>query len=319
MEFKVSVIIPVYKAEKYIEKAVISAIEQPETGEIILIEDNSPDNSLAICEKLEKQFNSVRLIPNKSKKNNGAGASRNIGIKAAIFPFLAFLDADDYYLPGRFSHAKQLLIENENIDGVYEAIGTTAYDDFAAKLHLRRMQETKMDIPVDLTTFSEAVPPDKFFEVLLFGKKGWFHFNGLTLKKSVFNKVEMLDEKLIHCEDTEFFYRLAMNSSLMAGRLDVPVAMRGIYNGNNTLSIYTSEERYKDNVFYTSLMWEKLFIEMINKNFNKKINQFILFRHLDYYSTEFALSKVTFYRKLVKAINLLRVLMNYPQIIQKIL
>ena len=52
MEFKVSVIIPVYNAAPFVRQAVESALAQPETAEVVLVEDNSPDNSLEICQQL---------------------------------------------------------------------------------------------------------------------------------------------------------------------------------------------------------------------------------------------------------------------------
>lgn len=53
---QVSVVIPVYKAGKFIESAVKSALEQPETAEVILVEDGSPDDTLEICRRLEKKI-----------------------------------------------------------------------------------------------------------------------------------------------------------------------------------------------------------------------------------------------------------------------
>ena len=48
----ISVVIPVYKAEAYVQEAVQSALSQPETGEVLLVEDNSPDGSLEVCKAL---------------------------------------------------------------------------------------------------------------------------------------------------------------------------------------------------------------------------------------------------------------------------
>ncbi len=61
-EFKFSVIIPVYNAAAYVRHAVESALAQPETAEVILIEDGSPDNALEICENLASEFEKVKLL-----------------------------------------------------------------------------------------------------------------------------------------------------------------------------------------------------------------------------------------------------------------
>ncbi|MFV9691842.1 MAG: glycosyltransferase family 2 protein, partial [Desulfobacteria bacterium] len=116
---KISVIIPVYNAEKYVRNAIESALQQPETGEILLVEDNSPDNCLQICRDLEKKHEIVELLRHPDGRNHGAGASRNLGIKNAKFDYISFLDADDYYLPGRFEAARRLFEKYHDIDGVY--------------------------------------------------------------------------------------------------------------------------------------------------------------------------------------------------------
>ena len=76
----VSVIIPVYNAEKYIEKAVSSALQLEEVKEIILIEDASPGDDLAICKGLVEQHEKIKLYTHPNNENRGAGASRNLGI-----------------------------------------------------------------------------------------------------------------------------------------------------------------------------------------------------------------------------------------------
>ena len=79
---QISVIIPVYNAEDFVTLAVESALAQPETGEVILIEDGSPDNSLTICQELEEKYNKVRLLRHPHGRNKGAAASRNLGMKS---------------------------------------------------------------------------------------------------------------------------------------------------------------------------------------------------------------------------------------------
>jgi glycosyltransferase involved in cell wall biosynthesis len=113
----VSVIIPVYNAAAYVNKAVESALMQPEVAEILLIEDGSTDNSLAICKTIAEKNDKVKLLFHKNNTNKGAGESRNLGVKNAKSDFIAFLDADDYFLPGRFEAEKKMFTD-ENVDGV---------------------------------------------------------------------------------------------------------------------------------------------------------------------------------------------------------
>jgi glycosyltransferase involved in cell wall biosynthesis len=135
VNFKVSVIVPVYNAEKYLQKAVESAEALVEVEEIILIEDKSPDNALMVCHELVSKYNKVKLYQHPDKGNHGAGASRNLGIQESSCEYISFLDADDYYLPNRFARDKEVFSNHENCDGVYSAVGTrfhskAAKDDF---------------------------------------------------------------------------------------------------------------------------------------------------------------------------------------------
>lgn len=91
---QVSIIIPVYNAEKYLYKCIHSVINQTYKDiEIIIINDGSTDSSLLICRKFEKNDSRIRII---NKKNEGVSKARNIGIDYAKGKYIAFIDADDY-------------------------------------------------------------------------------------------------------------------------------------------------------------------------------------------------------------------------------
>jgi len=92
----ISVIIPYYKKNKFIDKAIKSVLNQSyKKFEIILIYDDDDKYDLKLIKKISKKNKKIRLIVN--KKNIGAGYSRNIGIKNSKGKFIAFLDADDYW------------------------------------------------------------------------------------------------------------------------------------------------------------------------------------------------------------------------------
>jgi glycosyltransferase involved in cell wall biosynthesis len=226
---KISVIIPVYNAEKYVRKAVESALQQAETGEILLVEDNSPDNCLQICQDLEKEHEKVRLLRHPDGKNHGAGATRNLGIKNAKFDYIAFLDADDFYLPDRFVVAKKLFQQRHDIDGVYEATGV--------KFHSAKgKQKWRSSGRKDLMTMTENLPPDHLFEALVRGKKGTFHLDALTVKKMLFEKSGYFFEHLRLHQDTAMIVQMSVYGRLLPGRLTTPVAMRGIHGQNRITS-----------------------------------------------------------------------------------
>lgn len=94
MEIKVSVVVPVYNAEKYIKTCVNSIRNQSYKNlEIILIDDGSKDSSPQICDEFQKEDERIKVV---HKKNEGAGKSRNRGIEIATGDYILFVDSDDY-------------------------------------------------------------------------------------------------------------------------------------------------------------------------------------------------------------------------------
>lgn len=108
-----SVIIPVYNVEKYIEKCLESVINQTYKNiEIILINDGSTDSSLEKCEIFAKKDDRINLI---TKKNEGLAATRNLGIELSKGDYVTFLDSDDYIHELMYEELIKNLEEN-NVD-----------------------------------------------------------------------------------------------------------------------------------------------------------------------------------------------------------
>ncbi|RAP32962.1 hypothetical protein DID75_03495 [Candidatus Marinamargulisbacteria bacterium SCGC AG-410-N11] len=93
----IAVIIPAYNRDQHISKAIQSVLNQTQLpGEIIVVDDGSSDNTVAI---IKERFPSVKLIQNKN--NQGVSASRNLGVSSTQLPWIAFLDSDDEWLPSK--------------------------------------------------------------------------------------------------------------------------------------------------------------------------------------------------------------------------
>ena len=93
---KVSIIMPVYNASKYIEQSVISVNNQSlKDIELICIDDGSTDNSLELLNKLKDKYDFIKIF---TQENQGSGQARNYGISEASGEYIAFLDADDIFL-----------------------------------------------------------------------------------------------------------------------------------------------------------------------------------------------------------------------------
>ncbi len=100
---KISVIIPVYKTEKYVEDTVLSVLNQSYKNiEVILVDDGSPDGAPQICDRLSDTYENVRVI---HKGNGGLSSARNTGILniSEDSKFVFFLDSDDTILPDSLS------------------------------------------------------------------------------------------------------------------------------------------------------------------------------------------------------------------------
>lgn len=94
MRGKISIIVPIYNVDKYLEECLESLINQTYRNiEIILINDGSTDSSLEICKRYKKVDKRIVLI---DKKNEGVSKARNIGLKKASGDYLMFVDSDDY-------------------------------------------------------------------------------------------------------------------------------------------------------------------------------------------------------------------------------
>lgn len=217
--FKVSVVIPVYNAEKYLRNAVQSAAGLDSVGEVLLIEDKSPDNALVLCHQLAKEFTKVKVFTHPNGENKGAAESRNLGIKKSSFDYIAFLDADDWYLPNRFDRCKEIFSSNTNVDGVYDATGYY-------------YEETQQQDPTKLTALKDPVEPEKLLLTLLMADTGRFHTNAITIKKSVLEKTGLFDPALRLHQDTHLWLRLAYAGKLIPGEIRRAVAMRRVHLEN---------------------------------------------------------------------------------------
>ena len=90
----VSIIIPVYKVEEYLEKCIESVTSQSYTNlEIILVDDGSPDNSGKICDSFAEKDKRIKVI---HKENGGLSDARNVGIRMSTGKYLVLLDSDDW-------------------------------------------------------------------------------------------------------------------------------------------------------------------------------------------------------------------------------
>lgn len=249
----VSVIIPVYNAAPYIQQAVESSLAQPETTEVVLVEDGSTDDSLAVCQALSAQYPKVKLYQHPDGANRGAGATRNLAIEKSTAPYLAFLDADDYFMPNRFAHARQIFEADASVDGVYEAVGIHFENEAV---------EQRWDISRGkqrLTTMKKPVSPENLLAALALqrGSIGKFSIIGLVIKRDLIDRTGYFDSHLRLAQDTALMIKMAAMGRLVAGDLVNPVAMRRVHETNRSSVVRPAGEVFQNRmaVADTLLAW----------------------------------------------------------------
>ena len=212
MQPKISVIIPVYNTEKYLETCLDSIINQTYKNlEIIIINDGSTDSSLEICNKYKKIDKRIKLI---TGENKGQSVARNIGIKSATGSYIHFMDSDDfiplnYYenmintstisdadmLLGGFYHEKHpnLSIKFENINCF------TSQNDKLEKTNIINNKFSWLYLIKRSLIIKNNI---KFIE----GK--------IIEDAPVSIELALLANKIITVPNTQYFYRYNKNSSL---------------------------------------------------------------------------------------------------------
>lgn len=136
----ISIIIPIYKVEQYLDECVTSIINQTYKDlEIILVDDGSPDSCPQMCDEWAKKDARIKVV---HKKNGGLSSARNAGLKVATGEYIGFVDSDDYVDGSMYEDLMQVMNQNEktmvvsspiirNTDGVFTPykVGTYDYKD----------------------------------------------------------------------------------------------------------------------------------------------------------------------------------------------
>lgn len=212
MNNKISIIVPIYNTEKYLERCFQSLINQSyENLEIILINDGSNDNSLDICNKYKEKDDRIIVI---NKKHSGVSDSRNIGIKRATGDYIGFVDSDDYIHKDMF---KNLIdgTQKYNCDiSMCDLVETFNIKDEFKKYNLKFI---KMD-------------KKQALEQLLYDKNIGNYVMVKLFKKELFDGIEFPFGKIY--EDISTTYKLFNKANNI---LYIPIPMYHYYQRNDSL------------------------------------------------------------------------------------
>lgn len=110
-KIKVSIVVPIYNVERFLEKCIISILEQTHDNiEVILVDDGSKDKSGMICDKFAEIDDRIIVI---HKENNGVSEARNTGINSSTGDYICFVDGDDYIMPDYVEYLLKLAKLND--------------------------------------------------------------------------------------------------------------------------------------------------------------------------------------------------------------
>lgn len=217
----VSVIIPVYNTEKYVEEAIRSIMEQTlHYLEIIVINDGSTDNSLLILNKLAEEDSRIKIH---TQVNHGLSAARNTGIKLSTGKYIYFMDSDDY-LESEALEACLLKCEYENLDFVFfDADILNIPLNKNINLHYNRKHLTNENYVYNGIQIFSLLVKDKcyspsaclnFINKTILSEKQLEFLPGIIHEDQLFTTLLYLQSNRIACIHREFFKRRIRENSI---------------------------------------------------------------------------------------------------------
>ena len=223
-EFLVSVIVPVYNAEKWLKKCISSIMKQSYKNiEIILIDDGSKDRSLKICQQYEKIDSRITVM---SKDNGGVSSARNIGLDYANGSFVTFVDSDDFLPLNSLQKMYSKMVESNADFCMGRIMYISALKNCPNNLVRDRQCRRK-----DTVLFSDFIngmdtgPCGKMYKLS-------------TIKQ---NKISF-DETVQQGEDTLFLYEYLRNCDIVSSVEDT------VYYINGLMEVSLSRTSYHENL-----------------------------------------------------------------------
>jgi glycosyltransferase involved in cell wall biosynthesis len=247
---KISIIVPVWNVEKYLEKCLDSLVSQTlKEKEIIVINDGSPDNSEQIILKYQKRY--PKIIKYIYKENGGQGSARNKGLDIAKGEFISFIDSDDW-------------IEKDMLEKMYNKANEDNSDIVICDMVDHYLNET---IYHDCTNFNspyEKTPSasNKIFKYSLINKmrfledKLWYEDMNFTTKLLLTSpKISTISEGLYHCHAHEGSTMLNNNS---LKNLDIITCVEDIKD-------YAIKNNYYDKEIFSFIIFHHILVTSINR------------------------------------------------------
>ncbi len=252
-EFKISVVIPTYNRVTYLGRAITSVLKQSyPVNDIIVVDNGSTDYTLSF---IKKKFTSIKLLV---EKKRGVSFARNMGIKNCKHEWIAFLDSDDEWIKDKIE--KQFfLLEKNNFK--YQLIHTNEIWIKNGILKNQKKKHFKMGgyIFEDCLDICRISP------------------SSVLIKKELFDRYGLFDDKFKVCEDYELWLRLT--SKIKVGYLNEPLIKKYGGHAGQLSNKYWGIDRYRVKALEKILMKDKLMKQQKLKVLEcllKKINIILL-------------------------------------------
>lgn len=280
-EVELSVIIPVYNTEKYIERclsSVVNAVTKlKEKSEIIIVNDGSPDNSESIIKKFIEKY--PNLIKYYKKENAGLADTKNFGIRHSSGKYLSFIDSDDY-IDEFFYYDTLDIINNENIDLLicdWETIDEANSKKYVVEAKNKQYDDDKwgcIDVPIMPSSCNKIVKRELFNE-LEFPVGLRYEDLGTTLV--LFFRAS----KIKYVNKPYYKYCLSPNSIMRKtfdeNNLQMIDIFNIIFNRIKELNISDDDKEKAMYMVYTRRLYEFLLESIFNERFLIRYKLFKLF------------------------------------------
>ena len=228
---KISIIVPVFNAEKYLERCLDSILKSLKgiSGEILAVDNGSTDGSLSILEKYERKF--PKLMRVLHCNTHGAGAARNYGVSKARGEYFWFIDADDEIAEGA---VEKLMKEASKIKADLVMLGMKKIFPDGREVVLSAVDPSSRDYKSRFVRY--GMGPTQFLI-----KRGWWVENGFSFRETGMHEdVELMSSLILYtdkyaCVNEVLYYYYQNKGSVIhkekwdKGYLDIFRALRGYY------------------------------------------------------------------------------------------
>lgn len=255
----VSIIIPMYNAEKFIKETIESCLSQTHKNyEIIVVDDESSDNSCKIVETFSDKYDNIKLF---IQKNSGAQKARNLGIEKSKGEYLQFLDADDILSKDKISSQVELA-KKYGKNCLYSCKFERFIDSIDKSTYQKKLIDKSFDKPIE-------------WLIVSWSNGGMGQTSIWLISRILVNKIGMWNEDLTKNQDGEYFCRAILNSKKIIFSHTSKVYYR--ITGNTSISYQMNRK-----ASLATLYSYDLYSKHIKKFKNLELNKALAFNYISF-------------------------------------